>query len=627
MKLKLLTTLFITITVMSQEELIGQPAEREKVDIKYTWKLEDIYPSDEAWQQAKEKVKGEVDKISSFKGTLGTSPQALLKYLEFSSAFSKEFGRIYSYASMKSDQDIRNSKYLAMLQELRQLSPVIGAQSAFSEPEILEMGKEKIEQFLASEPGLQKYKMFLTDLLRSKEHTLSEKEEKILAQASPLTSSAYSIFSVFTNSELPYPQVTLSDGTKATINQAGYAKYRAVTNRADRELVFQEYWTTMAKFQRTLAEQLFSKVNADIFNARTRNYGSSLESALDNFNIPVAVYKGLVDNVNKNLPTFHRYLSLRKRMMELDTLHYYDLYAPVVKDIELEYPFEDAHKYVVESMSPLGKEYQDILQKAYQERWVDVLPTQGKRSGAYSNGSVYDVHPYILLNYNRQYNDVSTYTHELGHTMHSYLSNKTQPYPTARYSIFVAEVASTFNEVLLNKYMVDKLKDDQAKLSLLMSRLDGYKGTLFRQTQFAEFELAIHERAEAGQPLTSDDFSKIYGDILKKYYGHDKGVCIINDLYTLEWASVPHFYYNFYVYQYATSFTASAALAEKVLNKEKGSTEKYMKFLSSGGSDYPIELLKAAGVDMTTSEPFDKAIASMNKIMDEIESILDKQKK
>lgn len=613
--------------MMNQEEMGGQSIDRDKLDVKYTWNLADIYTDDDTWQQAKDKIKADIDKFDNYKGTLGSSAQTLLAYLEFSSGFGKEFSRIYSYASMKSDQDIRNPKYLAMMQELRQLSPLVGAKSAFADPEILEIGKNKIDMFLEQESGLQKFRMYLYDLYRSKEHTLSEKEEKILAQASALAGSPYSIFSVFTNTELPYPEVTLSDGTKAVLNQSGYSRFRVVPNRDDRKLVFDSYYSTISKFQRTLAEQLFSKVNADIFGARTRNYNNSLESALDNFNIPVAVYKSLIDNVNKNLPTFHRYLNLRRKLMGLDKLHYYDMYASVVKDAELTYTFEEAHKNVVASLSPLGKDYQDVVERAYRERWVDVFPTTGKRSGAYSNGSVYDVHPYILLNYNKQYNDVSTYTHELGHTMHSYFSNKTQPYPTARYSIFVAEVASTFNEVLLSEYMVKKITDNQARLSLLMSRLDGFKGTLFRQTQFAEFELAIHERAEAGKALTSEELTKIYGDILRKYYGHEQGVCIIDDLYALEWATVPHFYYNYYVYQYATSFTASAALAEKVLEKEKGVTEKYLRFLSSGGSDYPIELLKAAGVDMTTSEPFDKAIASMNQVMDEIEKIISMNKK
>lgn len=604
----------------------GQNTDRSKLELRYTWKMEDIYPGDEAWQQAKEDLKPLIETFESYKGKLGTSSKMLLEYLEFSSRFSKTFSRISSYASMKSDQDIRESKYLAMLQELRQLSPVIGAKTAFAEPEILEMSKEKIDTFLAEEEELKKYKVYLYDLLRSKEHTLSEKEEKILAQASSISSSPYSIFNVFTNSELPYPEVTLSDGTKAQLNQAGYAKYRAVANAADRKLVFDAYWNTLGKFQRTMAEQLFANINVDIFNAHTRNYGTSLESALDHYNIPLLVYHSLIENVNKNLSTFHRYLDLRKRMLKLDTLRYSDMYAPVVADVELEYDFDQAHRLIVDAMAPLGKEYQEVLEKAYRERWIDVYPTAGKRSGAYSNGSVYDVHPYVLLNYNKQYNDVSTYAHEMGHAMHSYLSNKTQPYPTSRYSIFVAEVASTFNEELLSHYMVNQIDDNAVKLSLLMNRLDGFKGTLFRQTQFAEFELAIHERAEAGQPLTSEILTRLYGEIVDKYYGAEKGVCEIDPLYHLEWASVPHFYYDFYVYQYATSFTASSALANSVLSQEKGALAKYIAFLSSGSSDYPVELLKKAGVDMTTSEPFDKSIKTMNEIMDEIERILDKTK-
>jgi oligoendopeptidase F len=303
------------------------------------------------------------------------------------------------------------------------------------------------------------------------------------------------------------------------------------------------------------------------------------------------------------------------------------MYAEVVKDLDLKYTYDEAQKLIIESLSPLGKEYQGTIQKAFNERWLDVYPSEGKKSGAYSQGSIYDIHPYMLLNYNGQYDDVSTTAHELGHTMQSYLSNKAQPYPLADYPIFTAEVASTFNEDLLSHYMINKITDDNIRLSLLMNRLDGFKGTLFRQTQFAEFELVIHEKAEAGEALTSEVLDQLYGDILRKYYGHDKGVCLIDDLYFVEWTYIPHFYYNFYVYQYATSFTASSALAEKVLSKEKGSVEKYLTFLSAGGSEYPIDLLKKAGVDMTTSEPFDKAIASMNKIMDEIEVILKKQGK
>ncbi|HLF19580.1 MAG TPA: M3 family oligoendopeptidase, partial [Bacteroidota bacterium] len=327
-----------------------------------------------------------------------------------------------------------------------------------------------------------------------------------------------------------------------------------------------------------------------------------------------------------NLETFHRYLTLRKRILGLGELHYYDLYAPLVADVDLKYSVEEAQLHIAASLAPLGDDYIEVTKKAFSERWVDMFPTEGKRSGAYSNGSAYDVHPYMLMNYNGKYDDVSTLTHELGHTMHSYLSNKTQPYPTSQYQIFVAEVASTFNEALLIDYMLKTIKDDKVRLSLLGNYLEGFKGTIFRQTQFAEFELRIHELAEKGESLTGDNLSNLYTEITKRYYAHDRGVCIVDDEIKAEWAYIPHFYYNFYVYQYATSFTASAALSEQVLTGDKAVTKHYFEFLSSGGSDYPINLLKKAGVDMTTSAPFEFAMRKMNHIMDEIEKILDQAK-
>lgn len=333
----------------------------------------------------------------------------------------------------------------------------------------------------------------------------------------------------------------------------------------------------------------------------------------------------LVENVNKNLPAFHRYLDIKRRMMKLDTLNYYDLYAPAVANLDTKYTYEQAIDITLDALKPLGSDYVNTVKQAINEQWIDVYPNPGKRSGAYSNGAFYDGHPYILMNYTNLYNDVSTMVHELGHTMHSYLSNKNQPYPLSNYQIFVAEVASTLNEVLLFNYMLNTIDDDNAKLSLLMNWLDSFKGTLFRQTQFAEFELQIHQLAEEGKALTGDEFSQLYIDLVKKYYGHDKGVCQIDDYIDMEWAFIPHFYYNFYVYQYSTSFTASISLAEKIMSGDKDTLQRYITFLSSGGSDYPIELLKKAGVDMTTSEPFDKAIESMNKVMDEIEKILDKK--
>ncbi|MHC4265990.1 MAG: M3 family oligoendopeptidase, partial [Planctomycetota bacterium] len=393
----------------------------------------------------------------------------------------------------------------------------------------------------------------------------------------------------------------------------------------DREAVFQAFWETFNKFKGTFGTQLYANVKTDMFYARTRNYDSSLHSALDNNNIPIEVYLALIENVHKNLDTFHRYLNLKKRMLGVDQLKYSDVYAPVVKGIDLQYSFDEAKQLVLDSAEPLGTDYTTIVKKAFDDRWIDVYPTPGKRAGAYSNGSVYDVHPYILMNYNGQYDDVSTLTHELGHTMHSYFSNSSQPYPTADYSIFVAEVASTFNEALLIKKMLSEIKDTDTRLSLLMNYLEGARQTVFRQTQFAEFELKIHEMAERGEPLTGDALTKLYGDIIKEYYGHDKGICYIDEKYTVEWAYVPHFYYNFYVFQYSTSFTASTALVEKVFEKEPEAIQRYIEFLSAGGSDYPINILKKAGVDMTTNEPFNLTMQAMNRTMDEIEEILEQK--
>ncbi len=615
-----------TVFALSQEPAKAETRERADVPDQYKWKLEDLYPTDQAWNTAKEEIVAQFDNVSKYKGMLAGSASELLACLEFDAGISKEFGRLYSYAHMKSDEDVGNSTYLAMKQELEQLGTDYGSKASFITPEIAQMDKVTIDKFIEQQPGLKIFRMFLYDILRRKAHTLSDKEEKILAEASLLADGPSTIYGVFSNAEMPYPEITLSDGTKAKLTKAGYSLYRASQNRQDREAVFQAFWDTFQKFKGTFGADLYANVKKDMFYARTRGYESSLHSALDRNNIPTQVYTALIENVTNNLDTFHRYLRLKKRMLGVDTLRYSDIYAPVVKGVDLKYTFDEAKKLVLDSLKPLGDDYTGVVAKALDERWIDVYPTPGKRSGGYSSGSAYDVHPYILLNYNDQYEDVSTLAHELGHTMHSYYSNKNQPYPTADYSIFVAEVASTFNEALLIHKMLEEIKDDDIRLSLLMNYLDGIKGTVFRQTQFAEFELRIHEKAERGEPLTGDELTRLYGDILKKYYGHDDGACYIDDLYAVEWAYIPHFYYNFYVYQYSTSFTASTALAEKVLNKEEHAVEQYIDFLSSGGSEYPIDLLKRAGVDMTTAEPFKKTMEAMNRVMDEIEAILAKKK-
>ena len=624
-RLAFVLALLSLLIAFSQIPASAQTRQRSEIAPQDTWMLQDLYESDQAWEQAKNDVTAQFDQILNFQGKLTTSADQLLACLELNSKISREFGRLSSYASMKSDLDTRVSQNLAMTQQLEQLGTDFGSIASFIGPELVCMDKETIDRFIAEKPELKPYKMFLYDILRTKKHMLSEKEEKIVALTGLLSDGPYSIFSVFSNAELPYPEITLSDGTAATLNKAGYARYRVVQNRTDREAVFQAFWETFGKFKGTFGTQLYAQVKKDMFYARARNYNSSLESALDKNNIPTEVYLQLIENVHNNLDSFHRYLKIKKRMLAVDTLKYSDLYAPVVKGVDLKFTYAQAKDLVLDAVKPLGADYVRVTDQAFKNRWIDVYPTPGKRSGAYSNGSAYDVHPYILLNYNDNYEDVSTLAHELGHTMHSYYSNKTQPFPTADYSIFVAEVASTFNEALLIDKMLREIKDDDTRLSLLMNYLDGLKGTVFRQAQFAEFELRIHQLAENGQPLTGDVLTEEYGKILKTYYGHDQHVCSIDDLYTVEWAYIPHFYYNFYVYQYSTSFTASTALAEKVLAQEPGAVENYLKFISAGGSDYPIEILKNAGVDMTTPDPFQKTMTAMNRTMDEIESILNKK--
>lgn len=606
-------------------EVISPTLERSSVPVEHTWNLADIFPDEEAWLAAKTSLVAKFEEVDQFKGRVTASAADLHRCLEFNSNLAKIFSRLYSYAAMRSDEDTRDSRFMGMRQEIGQVGTEYRARAAFIEPELLTLDEEKILSYIQECPYLEPYRMYLFDLQRRKTHKLTEPEERILANAGLVTDGPYSVFSILSNAEMPYPEATLSDGSKVKLNQAGYARYRQVLNRDDRETVFQIFWTTMNQFKGTFGAQLYSNVNKDIFYARSRHYPSSLAAALDVDNIPEAVYRTLIANANAYLDAFHRYLKIRRRMLDLDQLKYSDLYAPVVKGVDLDYDIDAAQGLILDALRPMGEEYMTAVLKAMNSRWIDVYPTPGKRSGAYMSDGGYEVHPYILLNFNGKYTDVSTLAHEMGHAMHTYFSNKTQPFPLADYSIFVAEVASTFNEALLTHHMLDTVQDDDVRLSILMEYLDGIKGTVFRQTQFAEYEVRIHETAERGEALTGDVLTKLYSEVVKKYYGHEEGICHIDDLYTVEWTYIPHFYYNFYVYQYATSFTASTALSSEVLEGVPGAVERYLQFISSGGSDYPINLLKTAGVDMTTSTPFERTMAEMNRVMDEIEGILEKR--
>jgi oligoendopeptidase F len=483
------------------------------------------------------------------------------------------------------------------------------------------MGPEKIAAFASQEPRLETYRHIFDNILRKREHTGTEGEERIIAEANLIADSPESINNVFSNADFPFPEITLLDGTAAILDHAAFSLHKRSSVREDRKMAFSAYLGSLIKFRRTFGAQLAAEVRKNMFFTRARSYRSCLERALDAFNIPIAVYQNLIAGVRANLDTLHRYLRLRRRLLGFDELHYYDLYAPIVKELDLNYTYEEAVEHVILSLAPLGREYQDMARKALSSRWVDVYPNEGKRPGAYMNGAVYDVHPYMLLNYNGKYDDMSTIAHELGHTMHSFLTNRAQPYPLSHYSIFVAEVASTFNEALLLHYMLGIETRNQVRMSLLCNFLDNARATVFRQVQFAEFELKIHQMAEEGAALTGDMLSSVYGDLIREYYGHEKGVCIVDEEVWSEWAYIPHFYYNFYVYQYATSHTASAALSERVLSGDKDAVAGYLELLSAGGSDYPIELLKRAGVDMTSPHPLEATMVRINRIMDEIEKI------
>lgn len=589
----------------------------------YTWDLRDLYPDLAAWRAEKTRVAAEVPEVRTFADRLSTSPQTLADALETTSRLDKALARLYVYASMLSDEDTRQSEPQGMHQEMQHLCAEFSAQASYIEPEILRMSDATIEAHLQVEPRLAPYAVMLRDIARRAAHTLSDAEEQLLANAQPVADSASNIFGIFSNADFPYPTITLSDGRSVTVDQSGYADVRTSPIRADRRAGMSAFFRALGDYRRTFGTTMNSNVQKAVFYARARKYTSTVEASLDRANIPVSVYNRLIDGVGEHLPSLHRYLRLRKRMMGVtDDLHYYDLYAPLVESVDLRYTPDEAQRHVADAMRPLGAEYVSVVERSFRERWLDWYPAEGKRSGAYSNGGAYDVHPYILLNYLGQYNDVSTLAHELGHTMHSYFSNRTQPYPTADYSIFVAEVASTFNEALLIDYMLKRITDKPTRLSLLGNYLESIKATVFRQTQFAEFELRVHEMGLASEPITGEALASLYLDITRRYYGHQQRIVVVDDEVANEWSYIPHFYTEFYVFQYATSFTAAEALAAKVLAGEASATARFLTFLGSGSSKYPIELLRDAGVDMTTDAPLAQTMETMNRVMDEIDGLL-----
>ncbi len=602
-------------------------AERSEIPARYRWDLRALYPDEAAWQAARAGLEKRIPGIEAFRGRLASSPAELLRALDTLMDVDRDLARLYTYASQRSDEDARIAKHLEMRENADQLQVRFSAAAAFLRPEILALGADTVRAFVAREPGLVPYRPYLEDLLRRAPHTLSDAEEAIVAKAGRLTGAGGTVREVFKNAEMPYPTIRLSDGSDVRLDDAAYTRYRALAGRADRESVFQAFWTKHREFQATLGAALNAQVQAHLFTRDVRKFGSCLEAATFQGNIPTRVYRQLLADVRANLPTLHRYLKLRRRMMGLRELRYSDLYAPIVASVDRRYTPEEAMEMTLQAVAPLGRDYVDTLRSGFASGWVDWMPNTGKASGAYSTGA-YGVHPYQLQNFTGLYDEVSTLAHESGHSMHTFLADRHQPYVTHDYATFVAEVASTLNENLLFHAQLERTRDVPTRLFLLGSYLDNLRGTLFRQTLFADFELRIHELAEKGETLSGERLSELYLEMVRDYYGHARGVCLVDPVIAYEWAYIDHFFYNFYVYQYATSIVASTAIANGIRDEARQSPPRtarrdaYLAMMAAGSSKYPIELLKDAGVDMTTSAPFRAAIREMNAVMDEIEMLL-----
>lgn len=589
------------------------------------WNLQDLYPTSAEWDKDALKLQTQFKEISGCNSHLGASVQRFKSCMDLNTDILKRYARLASYASQFHDQDTGATAGL----DINQRSEILGSQleeaTSFFRPEILSIGQAKVKAYLSKDKSLSIYAHPLEDILRGASHTLDKKGEELIANFGMATSTASAVYTTLANSDMPWPKVKLSDGQEVTIDQSAYTKYRSSNNRADRKLVFDAFWGKWKEFERTYGVTFYEMLKKDAVYAKVRHYPDSLTQALDANKLPRAVYDTLIEQTQANLPTLHRYFKLRAAMLGLKDMGYQDIYPPLVSS-NLKFPLALGTQLMLASVKPLGDDYVKAMTKATTERWMDVYPRPKKRSGAYMNGVAYDVHPYLLLNHNDDYESVSTLAHEWGHAMHSYLANKNQPFITADYPIFTAEIASTTNEVFLLDHMLTIAKTDDERLLYLGSALENLRGTFFRQAMFADFERTVHAKVDKGESLTGEALTKIYGDILKRYHGDKDGVVKINDLYTTEWAFIPHFYNRFYVFQYATSIAAGSMFAEEILKGKPGAKDKYLNILKAGGSVYPYELVKAAGVDMATPAPYQAVFTRMNKIMDEIEAIQGKRK-
>ena len=592
--------------------------DRNQIPEESKWHLNDIYANDELWQQDFDKLKTSFGTIERFTGKLENSSQDLLACLKARDEVGITSGKLYAFARMHRDENTSDAKYQAMTSKVESLLAELGAATAFIEPEILAISDEKLINLRHQQPDLQEYNFYFDNLARQKSHVLSPAEEAILSRISEITQASENTFNMLAHADMEFPLTIDDDGKSVQLSEGRYSLFIRSSNREVRKQAFTKLFTTYNHYRNTFASTLSGNVKSNVFYAKTRKYNSALESALEGDNVPTEVYDNLITTVHNNLAPLHRYVALKKSVLNLDEIHMYDLYTPLVSDVKLLFPYEEGTELVLTGLKPLGLDYADILNKGLTSGWIDVYENKGKQTGAYSWGN-YGTHPFVLLNYNNRYDAVSTLAHEMGHAIHSYYSQKYQPYPTSAYTTFCAEVASTTNEILLLEHMLKTTTDKKIKLYLINQYLEQVRGTVYRQTMFAEFEKLLCEAAEQNESLTADMLDKLWHELNLKYYGPD---IILDKEIDVEWARIPHFYMDFYVYQYVTGYSAATTLAEKILHEGQPAQQKYINFLKSGGSNYSLDILKQAGVDMSSAKPIEITLSKFSSMLDEMEKLL-----
>lgn len=599
---------------------------RKDVPEEFKWKIEDIYASDEAWQKDKDNLKKLISQIDETSKDWTSSAQKMLSMFRLSDDIGKLSARLAQYAVRQSDMEISNPKFTVMKGEIQAIGVEYGMKMSFMNDDLRNLDEKTFQGYLKEVPELKDYKFTVEQVFREKPHILTSEQQKIMSLTGLFSPAISQTAGILNDVDIPAPEVTLSNGEKVTLNYANYSLYRASKNADDREKVMKTFWENHKKYENTFAALFDGGMKQDLFRARATNYKTCLEARLFGEDIDTSVYMTLISKVNSNLSPLHRYLKLKQSLLGLEKMRYEDIYASAVKKVDKKYTFDEARQIIMESVKPLGEEYTKAVGRGFTERWIDIYPNKDKQTGAYSTG-VYGVHPYIKMNYSGTYSDMSTLIHELGHSIHTYLSERNQPYADYGYTTFLAEIASTFNENLLMDNILKNEKDDMLKLFILDSFLERARATIYRQTLFAEFELAMHQRVEAGKSLTAEWLNKTFLDLTRKYYGHDKGVMEVGDYIQCEWSTVPHFFRSFYVFQYSTGIIASMALSENLLTGKPQALDKYLSLLKAGGSDYPLNILKKAGVDMRTAEPYEAAFRKFDSLVGEMEKIVDRLKK